>query len=320
MLNPCDKQLELGSGLFLLPGNWGPSKEVGAALIFCHPELAKDLAERRGASCHPSAFSKLTASFDEPSVPTTRRLKRMSGPPRDIPSTDSGQALRKLPMNLPVEDRRSAPTARPQCSLGQRPRSLSHNGLGLKARNKSRSTHCARPTASAASFAEVLGRCPTAIKLKNSRSRSQAPAWERPCLGGSSLPFLSGAPCFWRPGRRLEPPGILHSQAGAWERARVTRASKLNLMAVGRCPRLHCGWAVGPERRQAIPGSCPTINVALWPPASLRMTAFGAASSLVGPVCKPVGNPKRGLPQPKTPVRSSIAPTGFDTLPAPISA
>jgi len=84
----------------------------------------------------------------------------------------------------------------------------------------------------------MSGRCPTAIKLRNSRSRSQAPAWERPCLGGSSLPFLSGALCFWRSGRRLEPPGILHSQAGAWERARVTRASKLNLTAVGRCPRL----------------------------------------------------------------------------------
>jgi len=92
-----------------------------------------------------------------------------------------------------------------------------------------------------------LGRCPTAIKLRNSRSRSQAPAWERPCFGGSSLPFLTGALCFWRPGRRLEPPGILHSQAGAWERARVTRSSKLNLMAVGRCPRLVWGRAVGAD-------------------------------------------------------------------------
>jgi len=80
--------------------------------------------------------------------------------------------------------RLSRPTAQPQCSLGHRP---------------------------------------TAIKLRNSRSRSQAPAWERPCLGGSSLPFPSGALCFWRSGRRLEPPRILHSQAGAWERARVTR-------------------------------------------------------------------------------------------------
>jgi len=44
--------------------------------------------------------------------------------------------------------------------LVQRPRSLSHNGLGLKARNRSRSMHCDRPTAWAASFAKVLGRCP----------------------------------------------------------------------------------------------------------------------------------------------------------------
>jgi len=131
-------------------------------------------------------------------------------------------------MNLPVGDRLSAPTARPHCSLGQRPRSLSHNGIGLKARNRSRSTHCARPTAWDASFAKVLGRC----------------------------------------------------------------------------PRLHCGWAVGPEMRQAIPeaipGSCPTINAALWLPASLRMTAFGAPSSLGRPVCKLGGNAAGALPHSKT--------------------
>jgi len=237
-----------GRGLFPLPTCPRPSRETKAALIICHPELAKDLTTRQPASCHPSPFSKLTAPHDEPSVPISCRLNRTSGSPREISSTDSGQALRRLPTNLPVGDRRSAPTAQLHTSLGQRP---------------------------------------TAIKLRNSRSRSQAPAWERPCLGGSSLPFLSGALCFWRPGRRLEPPEILHSQAGAWERARVTRASKLNLMAVGRrprtfaneasqavglaqcverdllrafsprplwlsglgrCPRLHCGRAVGAER------------------------------------------------------------------------
>jgi len=84
------------------------------------------------------------------------------------------------------------------------------------------------------------GQCPTAIKLSLealvTRARSQAPAWERFCFGGSSLPLLSGVLCFWRSGRRLEPPGILHSQAGAWERARVSRGSRLNLMAVGQCP------------------------------------------------------------------------------------
>jgi len=165
-------------------------------------------------------------------------------------------------------------------------------------------------------------------------SRSQAPAWERPCLGGSSLPFPSGALCFWRSGRRLEPPRILHSQAGAWERARVTRDSKLNLMAVGqrprslgerplalkarsippeiwnaltalnalffevlgRCPRLVWSRAVGPERRRATTGSCPKINAALWPPASLRVTTLGAPFSLLRPICKLVGNGKESPP------------------------
>jgi len=254
--------------------------------ISCHPELAKDLTTHQAALCRRSPFSKLLALLVMTSVPKKLEVKITSDRPREIPSTDSGQALRKLPMNLPVGDWLSAPTARPQCSLEQRP---------------------------------------TAIKLRNSRSRSQAPAWERPCLGGSSLPFLTGALCFWRSGRRLEPPGILHSQAGAWERARVTRASKLNLMAVGqrprslshnglglkarnrspsthcarptawdasfakvlgRCPRLHCGWAVGPERRQAMPGSCPAINAALWSPASLRMTAFGDPFSLRRPAAR----------------------------------
>jgi len=193
--------------------------------LSCHPEPAKDLTRYQTAFSDRASSSKLMTSNETPFAPTPLETKNAPVRPREIPSTDSGQALRKLPMNLPVGDRRSAPTARTHTSLGQRP---------------------------------------TAIKLRNSRSRSQAPAWERPCLGGSSLPFLSGALCFWRPGRRLEPPGILHSQAGAWERARVTRSSKLNLMAVGRCPRLLWGWAVGPEMRQAMPGSCPTITLALW--------------------------------------------------------
>jgi len=120
-----------------------PGMETKAALLNCHPEPAKDLTTRQPALCHDSPCSKLTAPHDEPSVPITGRLKRTSGLPSEIPSTDSGQALRKLPMNLPVGERRSAPTARPHTSLGQRP---------------------------------------TAIKLRNSRSRSQAPARERPGL------------------------------------------------------------------------------------------------------------------------------------------
>jgi len=156
------------------------------------------------------------------------------------PSTETGAAHiichPGLAKSLPVGDSRSAPTARPQCSLGQRPRPLSHNGLGLKARNRSRSTHCARPTAWDASFAKVLGRRPTAIKLSLealvTRARSQAPAWECSISGGSSLlPDLQKHSAPERHGR-LEPPRQGRSQAGAWERDREF----LNLMAVGRCP------------------------------------------------------------------------------------
>jgi len=143
-----------GRGLFPLPTNRKPSTETGAAHIICHPELAKDLTVGQPTLCHHSAVSKLTAPPDEPSVPIARRLNLTSGSPREIPSTDSGQALRKLPMNLPVGDRRSAPTARPHTSLGQRPRSLSHNGIALKARSISpavwnaRSVPTARPQCS----------------------------------------------------------------------------------------------------------------------------------------------------------------------------
>jgi len=43
-------------------------------------------------------------------------------------------------------------------------------------------------------------------------------------------------------------------------------------------------------------GSCPTINAALWPPASLRMTTLGAPFSLLRPICKLVGNGKESPP------------------------
>jgi len=58
--------------------------------LFCHPELAKDLTAGQPASGHHSPFSKLTTPPGEPSVPTTCRLKRTSGSPREI--------LRKLRM------------------------------------------------------------------------------------------------------------------------------------------------------------------------------------------------------------------------------
>jgi len=109
--------LECGSPLFALPTSPKPSRETKAALIICHPELAKDLTPRQPALCNHLPFSKLTAPHNGSSVPITCRLKRSSESPREIPSTDSGQALRRLRMNLPVADRRSTPTARPQCSL-----------------------------------------------------------------------------------------------------------------------------------------------------------------------------------------------------------
>jgi len=132
---------QTGHGVRLYPR---PGSEIKAALIICHPELAKDLTPHQPALFHHSPFSKLTAPHNEPPVPITCRLNLTSGSPREI--------LRKLPMNLPVGDRRSAPTARPNTSLGQRP---------------------------------------TAIKLSLealvTRARSQAPAWECSIPGGSRL-------------------------------------------------------------------------------------------------------------------------------------
>jgi len=88
----------------------------------------------------------------------------------------------------------------------------------------------------------------------------RAPARERPCLGGSSLPFLTGAPCFWRSGRRLEPPGILHSQAGAWERVP---------MGI-RPPRITKSWITGGASiRRGARASCP------HQPASCRRAGDG---------------------------------------------
>jgi len=53
-------------------------------ILFCHPELAKDLTAGQPALGHHSPFSKLTAPPDERSVPSTCRLKRTSRSPREI--------------------------------------------------------------------------------------------------------------------------------------------------------------------------------------------------------------------------------------------
>jgi len=45
-----------------------------------------------------------------------------------------------------------------------------------------------------------------------------------------------------------------------------------------------------------MPGSCPTITLALWRGQLLRMTTFGAPVSLLRPICKLVGNGKQAPP------------------------
>jgi len=94
------------------------ASEESECSINCHPELAKDLTTHQAALCHRSTFSKLTALLAMPSVPKTLEVKITVGRPREIPSTDSGQALRKLPMNLPerrgVRERESGEHTRPR--------------------------------------------------------------------------------------------------------------------------------------------------------------------------------------------------------------
>ena len=58
---------------------------------------------------------------------------------------------------------RLAPTARPQSSLGQRPRFSAHHGLGLKARSNSLPVRWVGPTALDGLRTGVLGRCPTLV-------------------------------------------------------------------------------------------------------------------------------------------------------------
>jgi len=111
--------VDCGEVPFPLPTNRKPSTETGTAHIICHPELAKDLTAGQSALGHHSPFSKLTAPSGELSVLITGRLKRTSRSPREIPSTDSGQALRRLPMNLPerrgVRERESGEHPRLAC-------------------------------------------------------------------------------------------------------------------------------------------------------------------------------------------------------------
>jgi len=128
-----------------------PSTEAGAAHIICHPELAKDLTAGQSALGHHSPFSELTAPPDEPSVPITRRLKRTSRSPREIPSTDSGQALRRLPMNLPLAGGRH-----PAFAVG---RSLTRERRGVRQ--------------SCAAFASRTDFRPTGRRLRKGSLRSE---------------------------------------------------------------------------------------------------------------------------------------------------
>jgi len=258
---------------FHYPQNRKPSTKAGAFLIICHPEPAKSLGQRPiGIYLERRSRKIRGAHASRVLVAASRRDELLAF------VADLGVFLKKSAGSSLWRDAKAS--TRDACAPQNR---------ALSALN--------------ALFFEILGRCPTAIKLSLedlvTRARSQAPAWECSIPGGSSL--LPGLQKHSAPERngRLEPPRQGRSQAGAWERDREF----LNLMPMGRCPRLVCGWAVGPERRQAMPGSCPTINAALWPPASLSMTAFGAQSSLVRSVCKLVGNGKEVplLSQPDAP-------------------
>jgi len=162
---------------------------------------------------------------------------------------DCGSPLFPLPTSFQSACAgRLGPTARPHTSLGQRPRTFGVERSALKARSMP-SEAMERAFSANALRSRDLGRCPTAIKLSLealvTRARSQAPAWECSIPGGSSLlPDLQKHSAPERNGR-LEPPRQARSQAGAWERDREF----LNLMAVGRCPRLVWCRAVGAETR-----------------------------------------------------------------------
>jgi len=270
--------------------------EESERFISCHPELAKDLTTHRAALCYRSSSSKLTAPNTTPSAPKNAKGRSTLVRPREIPSTDSGQALRKLPMNLPVADRRSAPTARPHTSLGQRPTAIkiSLEALVTRARSRSRSQSL---IGNALVFESLIREPSTTHRRTRSNEgfpgtesfagRSADPSFNAARIGdsqtmafpiwrlGTSALFLNLMAVGQRPRSlghnglalkaRFIPPEIWNA---------LSALNALFFEILGRCPRLVWGWAVGPEMRQAMPGSCPTINAALWPPASLRMTAY----------------------------------------------
>jgi len=219
-------------GLFPLPINRKPSPEAGAALIICHPELAKDLTPHRQALCNHLPFSKLTAPHDEPSVPITYRLKRTSRSPRGIPSTDSGQALRRLPMNLPVARGRSAPTARPYTSLGQRP-------IGIKLRKSALVPNLQIGNA-------IVCESPIRAALKEGSALRPA----KDSVPGN--PSLDRVRRWVVDGSRIRDSKTSAFPIRDWEREReracVSKGPRLNIMAVGQRPRLHCGRAGGAEK------------------------------------------------------------------------
>jgi len=219
---PRPARCESGRGFFALPTNREPSKEIKSALIICHPELAKELTPRQPALCKHSPFSKLTAPHDEPSVPIPCQLKRTSGSPREIPSTDSGQALRRLRM-----------TAFGVPSLLVRP-ARCESGRGF--------------------FALPTNREP-------SKEIKSALIICHPELAKDLTP-CQPALCKHSPFSKLTAPHDAPSVSIPCQLKRTSGSPREIL------------------RR-------------------LRMTAFGATSSPVRPVCKLVGNAKRGLPHSK---------------------
>jgi len=193
----------------------------------------------------------------------------------------------------------SGPTAQRQCSLGQRP-------TAIKLRKSTLVPNLQIGNA-------IVCESPIRAALKEGSALRPA----KDSVPGN--PSLDRVRRWVVDGSRIRDSKTSAFPIRDWEREReracVSKGPRLNLMAVGRCPRLVRGWAVGPERRQAMSGSCPTITLALWRGQLLRMTAIGPPSSLGRLVFKVVGNGKRGLPHSKTLARSSKAPIGFIARP-----
>jgi len=216
-----------------------PDTEAGAALIIGHPELAKDLTPRQPALCHPSPFSKLTAPPDEPSVPIPCGLKRTSGPPREIlrrlrMTAFEAPFLLAYPVGKLVGNGKRGLLLQDAVAIGEPQRIFNALVPNLQIGNASVCESLIRAVSVVGQALRVSERSFTRDELMRRLLRLSAKNGSR--IGDSQT---SAFPI------------------RDWERARAIGSSCLNLTAVKRCSRLHCGWAVGPERRQAMLGGLP---------------------------------------------------------------